>query len=63
MTQRGKLDARKRLDMLFDEGSFRELGALVGGDKVPADALVAGFGTVKGRTVLAAAELRKALSR
>ncbi len=56
MTQRGKLDARKRLDLLFDEGSFRELGALVGGDDVPADALVAGFGTVSGRTVLAAAE-------
>jgi acetyl-CoA carboxylase carboxyltransferase component len=56
MTQRGKLDARKRLSLLFDAGSFRELGALVGGDKVPADALVAGFGEVEGRTVLAAAE-------
>ena len=56
MTQRGKLDARKRLDLLFDPGSFRELGALVGGDQVPGDALVAGFGEVNGRAVLAAAE-------
>jgi acetyl-CoA carboxylase carboxyltransferase component len=56
MTRRGKLAARARLDLLFDPGSFVELGALVGGDEVPADALVAGFGTVQGRTVLAAAE-------
>lgn len=56
MTQRGKLDARTRLELLFDTASFRELGALVGGDRVPADALVAGFGEIEGRAVLAAAE-------
>jgi len=56
MTQRGKLDARKRLELLFDPGSFSELGALVGGVRIPADALVAGFGRVAGRPLLAAAE-------
>jgi acetyl-CoA carboxylase carboxyltransferase component len=56
LTQRGKLDARRRLDLLFDPGSFVEIGALVGGTEAPADALVAGFGRVDGRTVLAAAE-------
>ncbi|MBW2243150.1 MAG: acetyl-CoA carboxylase carboxyltransferase subunit [Deltaproteobacteria bacterium] len=56
MTARGKLDARTRLDLLFDADSFVELGALVGGTDVPADALVAGFGKVDGRSVLAAAE-------
>jgi acetyl-CoA carboxylase carboxyltransferase component len=56
MTARGKLDARKRLDALFDPGTFVEFGALVGGTKTPGDALVAGFGQVGGRTVVAAAE-------
>jgi acetyl-CoA carboxylase carboxyltransferase component len=56
MTQRGKLDARRRLELLFDPNSFNELGALVGGVRTPADALVAGFGQVAGRMVLAAAE-------
>jgi len=56
MTQRGKLDARARLDHLFDPGSFVEIGPLVGGTTAPADALVAGFGRVDGRTTLAAAE-------
>ena len=56
MTGRGKLDARRRLDLLFDEGTFSEIGPLVGGEKVPADALVAGFGRVDGRPVVAAAE-------
>jgi acetyl-CoA carboxylase carboxyltransferase component len=56
MTQRGKLDARRRIGLLFDPGSFVEIGALVGGTQAPADALVAGFGRVDGRIVLAAAE-------
>src|SRR3990172_11889750 len=56
MTQRGKLDARRRLDLLFDPGTFVEIGPLVGGTEAPADALVAGFGKVEGRTTLAAAE-------
>lgn len=54
---KGKLDARQRLDLLFDPGTFTELGALVGGlDDLPGDGLVAGLGAVDGRPVLAAAE-------
>jgi acetyl-CoA carboxylase carboxyltransferase component len=56
MTRRGKLDARQRLAALFDAGTFFEIGALVGGTEAPADALVAGFGAVAGRSVHAAAE-------
>jgi acetyl-CoA carboxylase carboxyltransferase component len=56
MTQRGKLDARARLALLFDPGTFIEIGPLVGGTAAPADALVAGFGQVGARTALAAAE-------
>ena len=54
--ERGKLDARQRSTPLFDPGTFVEIGALVGGDEVPADALVAGFGKIDGRTALAGAE-------
>ncbi|HZP28940.1 MAG TPA: carboxyl transferase domain-containing protein [Acidimicrobiia bacterium] len=50
----GKLDARARVAALLDPGSFRELGTLVG--DVPADAFVAGSGTVDGRPVLVGAE-------
>jgi acetyl-CoA carboxylase carboxyltransferase component len=58
---RGHLDARQRVEALCDPGSFRELGTLVGalargGPGVPADALVAGFGSVDGRPVLVGAE-------
>jgi acetyl-CoA carboxylase carboxyltransferase component len=56
MTQRGKLDARRRLELLFDPGSFVEVGTLVGGTEAPCDALVGGFGKIDGTTVLAAAE-------
>jgi acetyl-CoA carboxylase carboxyltransferase component len=56
MTARGKLDARRRLETLFDPGTFVEFGGLVGGTQVPGDALVAGFGKVDGRNVVAAAE-------
>jgi acetyl-CoA carboxylase carboxyltransferase component len=56
MTQRGKLDARTRLALLFDADTFEELGTLVGGENVPGDALVAGHGLVNGRRALAAAE-------
>jgi len=51
MTRRGKLDARRRLELLFDPGSFVELGTLVGGTEAACDALVGGFGRVNGRTV------------
>jgi acetyl-CoA carboxylase carboxyltransferase component len=54
---KGKLDARQRLALLFDDGTFTELGSLVGTmDDLPGDALVAGLGAVTGRPVLAAAE-------
>jgi acetyl-CoA carboxylase carboxyltransferase component len=53
---RGKLDARQRVERLFDPGSFTEIGALVGGQQVPADALVAGFGRIDGRVTAAGAE-------
>lgn len=54
--QRGKLDARQRIGQLFDPGSFVEIGALVGGEEIPADAFVAGFGRVGGRPVVGGAE-------
>ena len=58
----GRLDARARIETLLDEGSFLELGTLVGGvgdsgaAPIPADALVAGMGRVEGRPVLVGAE-------
>jgi methylmalonyl-CoA decarboxylase subunit alpha len=51
----GKLDARERIASLLDSGSFSEIGTLAGGP-VPADALVAGSGTVGGRPVMVGAE-------
>ncbi len=54
---RGKLDARQRLDALFDPGSFREIGKLVENfTGIPAEGFVCGSGTVNGRTVMAGAE-------
>jgi propionyl-CoA carboxylase beta chain len=56
----GKLTARERLDLLLDEGSFRELDRLVthrctdfGMDekRIPGDGVVTGYGTVDGRLV------------
>jgi methylmalonyl-CoA decarboxylase subunit alpha len=52
----GKLDARARIDHLLDDGSFQELGTLVGGPDLPADAIVAGSGRIDGRPVIVAAE-------
>lgn len=52
----GKLDARSRIDVLLDDGSFHELGTLVGGDDAPADAIVTGSGRIDGRPVMVAAE-------
>ncbi|MBW1982073.1 MAG: methylmalonyl-CoA carboxyltransferase [Deltaproteobacteria bacterium] len=60
--QRGKLTARERIDLLFDQGTFRETdifmkhrGTLFGLDKmeIPADGVVTGFGKVNGRPVCA----------
>ncbi len=59
---RGELDARQRLDRLFDAGTFRELGAFTGGITEPgappaaADGLVAGMGMIDRRPALGAAE-------
>jgi acetyl-CoA carboxylase carboxyltransferase component len=60
--ERGKLTVRERLDLLFDPGSFVELGLLAhqqpsrGGaaadpDRTPADGVVTGHGLVDGRQV------------
>jgi methylmalonyl-CoA decarboxylase subunit alpha len=60
-----KLTARERLDYLFDDGTFSEIGLFVshrttafGLDKkeIPAEGVVVGFGKVDGRYVMAAAE-------
>ena len=58
----GKLDARERLEALLDPGSFEEIGVLgrsqvaVLRERTPADGLVAGWGTVEGRTVYVTSE-------
>jgi acetyl-CoA carboxylase carboxyltransferase component len=52
----GKLDARARIAHLLDPGSFQELGTLVGGPDLPADAIVMGSGRIDGRPVMVAAE-------
>lgn len=62
---KGKLTARERLDLLFDEGTFVELDALVhhrctnfGQEKkeLPGEGVVVGYGTVDGRLVYAFAQ-------
>jgi len=59
---KGKLIARERLELLFDEGSFEEWDMFVEHDchdfgmaehRIPGDGVVTGFGTVNGRTVFA----------
>lgn len=58
----GLPNARELIDMLCDEGSFDEIGALAGGvgfhgeDPVPADALVGGHATLNGRPIVVSAE-------
>ncbi len=63
--QAGQLTARERIDYLFDDGTFTEIGLFVkhrttafGLDKrdIPADGIVTGFGKVNGRYVVAMAE-------
>lgn len=60
--QRGRLTARERVAALADPGSFREYGALAGGQHpagqppVPADGLVAGTLSIDGRTSVVLAE-------
>jgi acetyl-CoA carboxylase carboxyltransferase component len=61
----GKLTARERLEILFDEGSFVELDVFVSHrcnnfnmpqTKAPGDGVVTGYGTVDGRLVYAFAQ-------
>ncbi len=63
--EKGKLTARERLDILFDEGTFVEIDDLVesriddfGLDqkRVPGDGVVTGYGKINGRTVFASSE-------
>src|SRR5438034_11732224 len=53
--QRGKLTVRERIDLLFDGGTFVELGLLAqardGSEDTPADGVVTGHGDVDGRQV------------
>ncbi len=61
----GKLSARERIDVLLDQGSFREMGALAGKahyepngnlkEFVPANTII-GTGTVNGRKISVAAD-------
>ena len=52
---KGKLDARARIERLLDPGTFRELGTLVGGE-IAADGLVVGSGEINGSPVMLGAE-------
>lgn len=59
---RGKLTARERLALLFDDGAFfevgllgRQMGASGERDDTPADGVICAFGKVDGRMVCAAA--------
>ena len=63
--ERGKLTARERLAILFDEDSFEELDALVTHrasrfglerNRPPGDAVVTGFGMIEGRPAFAYAQ-------
>jgi len=53
--ERGKRTVRERIDLLFDPGTFVELGLLAkdrqGSDNAPADGVVTGHGEVDGRQV------------
>lgn len=61
----GKLTARERLEILFDEGTFNEVDGLIESriedfglkdKKVPGDGVVTGYGKINGKTVFAASE-------
>src|SRR3954468_23267612 len=57
--ERGKLDARSRLDLLLDAGTFQELGILAthlgkADSPTPADGVVCGTGLIDGRPVCVA---------
>ena len=51
---KGKNTARERLDLLFDSGTFEEIGRFAGGDingGVAGSAVITGFGLIYGRKV------------
>ena len=61
----GKLSARERIDLLFDENSFVEVDAFIESrcfdfgmqkKKLPGDGVVTGYGTVNGRKVFVASQ-------
>ena len=55
--QRGRLDARQRIERLFDPGTFVEIGQLVGSlEKIPGDAFVCGAGKIHGRPAMGGVE-------
>ncbi len=60
----GKYNARERIDILLDPGSFVEIGVLNRSqtdelrERTPADGLVGGYGTIEGRTVYVTSEDR-----
>ncbi|MEH0018827.1 MAG: carboxyl transferase domain-containing protein [Desulfobacter sp.] len=63
--EQGKLNARERLDLLFDKGTFREVDMFVThrctnfgmeSKEIPADGVVTGYGRVDGRVVFAYAQ-------
>ena len=55
--QSGKLSARERLEVFFDEGSFVEVDAqMEAQNNMPGDGVITGFGKVKGKLVFAASQ-------
>ena len=63
--QRGQWTARERIDYLFDQGTFTEIGLFVkhrttafGLDsrEIPAEGIITGFGKIDGRYVVASAD-------
>ena len=61
----GKLTARERLEILFDPGTFTEVGGLVESripdfgmevQKIPGDGVITGYGKINGRLVFASSE-------
>ena len=62
---KGKLTARERIELLFDPGSFEELGQMVThrstlfgleNQRYLGDGVVTGYGRIEGRTVYAYAQ-------
>lgn len=60
--EQGKLTARERVALLFDEGTFQEFGLFVtpaedpDGEKFPADAVITGCGAIQGRLTFVASQ-------